>query len=175
MTRNVFLPAMLIGMAMSFLATGAQDVRATAPAQELIGTWQGGGEARRTPARDWESVRCQVTAQDSGADTLRVRGRCASANTRGTFEIDISGLDTGTLRAVFTALDLNQSTRFTGSRSGDRMTLTSTRPVPLEDGDYRSRLTIDFVRDGAVSLRETVTPSSGGAASTIFDVDLTRQ
>lgn len=157
------------------LAAISTPLAADGLADAFAGDWRGSGMVRPTPDDAFEAVRCRISAEPgAGEDQVTVEGRCASANRAGRFSIDVRQTGGSAVTAALFVYDQNQTTNFSGTRSGNRIEMASSQPMTLGGTRYLLDLVIDL-GDGRLVLRESATPLGGGARTRILEIAFGRE
>lgn len=161
------LAAISTPMSISAAADGLADA--------FAGDWRGSGMVRPTPDDAFEAVRCRISAEPgAGEDQVTVEGRCASANRAGRFSIDVRQTGSDAVTAALFVYDQNQTTNFSGTRSGNRIEMASSQPMTLGGVRYLLDLTIELGDDRLV-MQESATPLAGGARTRILEITFGRE
>lgn len=170
-SRSWFITACLLVCLSAMPAPSA----ASGLAEAFAGDWRGSGVMRSTPDDAFEVIRCRISAEPgANDDQVEVEGRCASANRTGRFSVDVRQTDANAVTASLFVHDQNQTTNFSGTRSGDRMTLASSQPITMGGERYVLDLTIDL-GDGRLVMRESATPLGDGSRAPILEIDFSRE
>jgi len=135
-------------------------------------TWRGEGIFRRAIDAAPEGMRCRSETEPR-ENGFFLSGRCASAASSATLELDVA-FDGGTAILHLTTSLQDQPLTLSGFHTEEGLAAEAAQTVLIDEVEAEFRLQINYTEEGGFVLTEFVTPVAGGERRELVQIRFER-